>query len=328
MVLRILLLSDGRPGHFRQSESIAAALSRRREVQIERLELAPRLPRWLIGRAFAVLPARTFLSLVHGIRPKGLAADLVVSAGAATLGANAAIAAVLGIANVFAGSPRSIGAGRMALVLTPYAKEAGRQNTAYELKPSTVDPDRLPDPPDWGTRPERPALSLLLGGPTGETRFRGEDWRALARLVASLARDWQARWTIVSSRRTPRAAYDALLPLAENPAVRFVDYRTAGVGSIAPTLAADAVFVTSDSLSMISEGVAARRPVIVLAPRRTRPTADAQAVGDLQDAGHLAVLAIAAASPETIAMALKHVRPMAANHLDLLAETLVSRLAL
>lgn len=326
MDLRIALLSDGRPGHFRQSESIVAALARRRAVAVTRLELRSFVPRALIGRLWTILPDALFLRLVHGLDAARLPADLVVSAGAATLGANAALAKALGARNVFAGSPRMVDAGRISLVLTPYAKDAGQPNTAFELKPSPIDPDALPPVRAW--RPERPALSLLLGGATAEVRFRSEDWRLLARFVQDAAQAWSAGWTIVSSRRTPSAAYAALRPLAGHAAIRFVDYREAGVGSIAPALAADALFVTSDSLSMVSEAVAARRPVTVLQPRRTRPTADAQAIRDLAEAGRLAAVSLAEATPARVDARICPLTPMRANHLDLLADTLVRRLRL
>lgn len=329
MALRVLLLSDGRPGHFRQSETIVRALSRRRDVEVHRLELSAHVPRGLIGRLWQLLPARTFLSLVHGLRPEMLDADLIVSAGAATLGANAALAGLLGVPNIFAGSPRMVGTQRLSLVLTPYATEAAQQNTAYGLKPSPVDPDRLPAARSWSDVPERPALSLLLGGPTNEVRLRPDDWQRLADLVSRIAAAWNARWAIVSSRRTPEAAYTALRPLAAvSPDIAFIDYRDAGVGSIGPALGADALFVTSDSLSMISEAVAARRPVVVLEPRETLPTPDARAIRDLAAEHRLAVMRIEEATPEHLAVAIARVEPLRENHLDLLAETLVSRLGL
>lgn len=326
MGLRIALLSDGRPGHFRQSEGIVAALARRRAVEVTRVELRSWAPRAAIGRLWTMLPDPLFLRLVHGLDAAHVAADLIVSAGAATLGANAALAGTLGARNVFAGSTRMVEAGRISLVLTPYAKDGGQPNTAFELKPSPIDPDTLPPVRAW--RPDRPALSLLLGGATAQVRWRSEDWQALARLVRSVADGWSARCTIVSSRRTPDAAYAALKPLARHAAIRFVDYRDAGVGSIAPTMAADALLVTSDSLSMISEAVAAKRPVVVLEPRRTLPTDDAAAIRDLAASGRLATASLAEATAGSLDAHVRALTPMRQNHLDLLADTLVRRLRL
>ena len=91
----ILLLSDGRPGHFRQSEAIVLALSRRMATTVERVELIkPRIvPRRLARYAALWLPPRFVLRWLYGLSavPK---ADIIVSAGGNTLAANIALSAL------------------------------------------------------------------------------------------------------------------------------------------------------------------------------------------------------------------------------------------
>src|SRR5262245_28455332 len=92
--LTALLISDGKPGHYRQAEGVIAAIARLGPVKTVR---------WEVRRRFLV-PARTLQQLVnlglsptailrigYGARARDLpAARLVVSAGGETLAANVA----------------------------------------------------------------------------------------------------------------------------------------------------------------------------------------------------------------------------------------------
>jgi hypothetical protein len=317
----VLLLSDGRPGHFRQSEAICLSLSRRMDTKVERIELIkPRIfPRRLARYAATLLPPRLVLSWLYGINaaPK---ADLIVSAGGNTLAANIALAKLTGAPNVFAGTPRHIDRKSFALVLTPYKSETTLPNTAYALKPSALDPDTLPAPRRWPAKPYR--IAVLVGGPTPQADFWQLDWQALAKLMWSMAKRLDVRFVVITSRRTPDVFYDqAAGELGRKDIVdKFIDHRQAGTGSIAEGYACDAIFVTSDSMSMITEGVAARRPVIVLAPERTKPFRDNEAVDALAADNRLAVLPVRETTPEQIAAKLESLTPMTENHLDRLAD--------
>jgi uncharacterized protein len=125
MPLKVLLLSDGRPGHFRLAEGIVAAVGRRRSVAVEQLHC--RRGRWP-GRVLAALSnANRFdvpiLQTVYGLVPPLPGAyDLVVSAGAETLAANIACARFAGADNIFYGSLRAFKPSSFSLVLTSYAR--------------------------------------------------------------------------------------------------------------------------------------------------------------------------------------------------------------
>jgi mitochondrial fission protein ELM1 len=143
-----------------------------------------------------------------------------------------------------------------------------------------------------------------------------------------MARTFGVRFVLVTSRRTPDAFYKACAPVVADKDIvaTFIDHRQAGTGSIAEGYAADAIFVTSDSMSMITEGVAARRPVIVLTPERTQPFRDNEAVDDLATDNRVAVLPVRDANPGQIAAKLQSLTPMTENHLDRLAEIVAAAL--
>lgn len=332
--LRVLLLSDGRPGHYNLSEGIVAAMARRRRLVIERVEVRRRKlvsGGLAAGMLAAGLPPRAVLRLAHGVAPDSVpAADVIVSAGAETMPANVALARLRGIPNVFYGSLRAFRPSWFALVLTSYAAQAREPHPAMTLKPSRLDPDTLPAiERSAGNRPPRRA-GLLIGGDGGGTRFAGEDWDALFGLLNASHQAWGTRWIVSNSRRTPDAIGDRLVQAASRgQAVEcFIDVRSAGTGTLGDLLAAsEIVAVTADSSSMLSEAVWSRRPVLALAPAVHEMTPmEAAYRGWLEAGARCRTLAVRAITPETMLAALSGISPLGNNPLEDLAALLAAKL--
>lgn len=329
--LRILIVSDGRPGHYRQSEAIAAAIARRRNIETSRVEvrLGKAIPRALAPRLARLLPPRAYLIIAHGLSEKDFpACDLVVSAGAVTFGANIALAKLRGIPNVIAGSLRGLDPHDVSLTLLPYARARELPNHACLIKPAAIDPAALPKARAWAgfASGEDRTLGVLVGGPTANAAFVAPDWERLAGLLGKCAAAPGVALRVATSPRTPEAAYAALAALKERANVRVIDFRVAGPGSAGPVYECDAMLVTSDSMSMITEAVAAQRPAIALRPAATKPHADDEAVAMLAADNYLRVLALDEASPAALDEAFAAITPMRENHLDVLAETVLSRI--
>jgi mitochondrial fission protein ELM1 len=321
--LHVALLSDGIAGHFRQSEGVVAALERRHAVKLHRIELPKRAGpvRWLLGLAARLMPARLPLSWYLGSTVRDLPLlDVIVSSGGRTLAANT----VLGrhhdrACNIFSGSPRQFGRDAFSLVLLSYP--ARPEKGVYVLKPTALDPDHLPPPRRRDeTNPYR--IALLIGGPTASCELDDAAWQKIVAMIRTLGRTPGVSLLPVTSRRTPIAWCDELLTLAPNVSgiERVIDFRTAGPGSIAAAFETDALMVTADSMSMITEGVAARRPVAILEPAKTHPSRDDATVDDLEGRRRIARIRLAdEITGETILAALDACQPMTDNHLDALS---------
>ena len=328
--MRILILSDGRPGHYRQSEAIVAAIARKRAVETSRVEvrLTKAIPRALAPRLARFLPPRAYLVIAHGLSEKDFpACDLVVSAGAVTFGANIALAKLRATPNVIAGSLRGLNPHDVSLTLLPYARARDFPNHACLIKPAAIDPYTLPAPRPWegfASEDER-SIGGLIGGPTANAAFDARDWLRLADMLAECANQPGVSLRLATSPRTPSEAYEALEPLGARANVRLIDFRKAGPGSAGPIYECDAIFVTSDSMSMITEAVAAQRPAIALQPAQTKPHADDEAVETLAKDNYLRIVPLADATLQTLDAALMSITPMRENHLDILAETILSR---
>jgi len=331
MTKKVLVLRDKRPGHFHQSDGVVKALERLWPVEATQIDLAvPRFPRGRPLRAalrlLAANPARA-LRLVHGLDLATIARpDVIVSAGADTLAANALLARHFAVPNIFIGSLREVPETAVTAVLTIYPSIAARPRHILTLKPPPFEPDAIaPARPIAEVKDLQGATAaLFVGGPSGSHDWSAADWDRLEGLIVDAADELGLSWTLTNSRRTPADASDRLARLAAaHPAVdRFVDIREQGAGSATALFAADILVVTEDSATMLMEAVAARRPVVALAPRERRANRDDEAIDALADARRLARLPLASADGATLARAVLGCEPLAENPLDTLAACL------
>lgn len=336
--LSILILSDGRPGHYHLAEGIAAAIARRRPVEVTRLEVA-RLrtaPGRLLAAALRVgVPPAIVLRAGYGLDARRLGnAALVISAGGDTLTANVAAARLLGAANIYCGTLRHFPPEAVSLVVSSYARHAALPRHLVTLKPNGLDPDTLP------SRAEAVALGpgqpprlagLLVGGPSGLFHWSDADWRRLLDFLSESRTRHATRWIVSTSRRTPAGTADLLQALAaapQGPIAELIDFRRAGPGTLPRLFAAvEAVLVTEDSSTMMSEAVCARLPVVGVSPARHDFKDEEREYRALMTAeGWCRSLPLSDLTPDTFLAALATVHPLRVNHLDRLADALAGRL--
>ena len=329
MTAKVLFLSDSRPGHYHQSEGAIRALKRLAPVTVERVQV--KSPGWLRGRRQRQLvsllsfsPALA-LRIAHGLDLAAIARpDIIVSAGAETMAANALLAEHFAAKNIFIGSLREMEEDRFSAVLAIYPSQAVRARHILTLKPPPYEPDDLPAPRrPAGTDLSGLTAALFVGGPSGSHSWGEGDWERLETLVRETGQAGIS-WTLTNSRRTPDAASEMLRRLADaEPAVAgFVDIRAAGAGSAHELFGADILAVTEDSATMLMEAVAARRPVVALLPAKRAPTRDDEAIDALASARRLVRLPLAEADAARFADAVHAAEPLAENPLDGLAEKL------
>jgi mitochondrial fission protein ELM1 len=337
--LKIIFLADTRPGHYHLAEGVIAAIARLRPVDVTRIEVKRKwiVPtRWLRRR----INAKTFfpprmLRMAYRIDAYALPkADLVVSAGGETQMPNICVSRFLGIPSIFCGSLlRGLEPENFNLIISSYDRDLGSPRHMVVLKPSSIDPDALGRPklvPRYGPG-QRPKLAgLLVGGNAGPFRYRREEWDRLLTFAAEISKQWGTRWLISTSRRTPDYVADKVAALAADTSVvaGFIDFRTAGPGTLPEIFAkAEIIVCTEDSSTMVSEAVSARLPVVGVAPAAHRFTDEEQAYrAFLVQNNWCRVLPIAELTPESLARALSEIEPIKENPLDALAASLRDRL--
>lgn len=334
--LSVLLISDGRPGHYNLSEGIVAALERLRPVEMTRLEV--RRPVWMPARALsAVLNSGTaperILRSVYGVELERLGRpEVIVSAGGNTLAANIAAARITRAPNIFYGSLRRYRPEEFALVMTSYAADANAPNRLMWLKPSKLDPDALAAEMHADRRSGSAPFGLIVGGDSGTILYEDKDWDELIGFVESTHDRTGIQWLVANSPRTPESVSDRLAALAQadkTPIAQFIDVRSAGPGTLGPVLVKSrAIVCTADSSTMLSEAVWMRQQVVAVAPRAFRLPENEQSYREWLEGNHwLKQLPICELEdPGAIAHALQYVEPQEGNPLDQLAAELQRRL--
>ena len=281
--LQVCVLSDGRPGHYNQSRGVLEALRRVRELDAEwvgvdlRVGLVRELLRWRLNRD----PPPATVGLLRRLCRLGdlpASCDLIVSAGGRSSFANAWLAAAWRVPNLYVGSLRGLSPRRFSLVLTLEPIAGAASNLVVPIPPSPVDERRVER--SGAVLRTRLAIEqqrcwiLLLGGPGAGYGYARDDWLALGRLASALAARHGIRWLLVSSRRTPQAGCELVRGQLSAQAVAAACWYADGDRYDAEAWlgAAQRVFVTEDSMTMITEAIYARRPLHCLRPARALPT--------------------------------------------------------
>lgn len=286
--LQVLVVSDGVPGHDRASFGIVSALGRHHEIVATSIPIAEKVrgSRRVKRTLARVLPFSTYWARFYGIGERTTPAnpipqaralpdgpiDIVISTGPATAAANIALARRFRAKNIYFGFPQWPVTGAFS-VLVSSAATVSRRNIVAALRPSELDASRLPRPiPLHESNSGRGVM--LIGGDTKHYRYSKHDFELLADRLNTIARELpDLTWTVFDSRRTPSLPFEHFCRRIDaGPAsIGIVRYDRSGLLSNKQAFEADIVLVTADSMSMISEAVAAGRPTIVVEPDRYRP---------------------------------------------------------
>ena len=272
--LAVWLLSDGAPGHLSQSRGIVDALATRRAVEVTTVELKVRSTLWKrLGRLALprIRDAAAWFRRIYGVAPPPGRPELIVSSGANTLLANALLARLHRVPNVYSGTLKGYDPAAFDRVFTVVPLDVAC-NHVLPLPPVPGELARpLPLPPEGEKR-----IAVLVGGDGAGYVFNEADWRAFGAGLATLARREGARLLLTTSRRTGAAAETLLRE--HLPAELLAD---AVWWSQAPRkvmrdflAASQAIVVTEDSLSMVAESLYSGRPVISVAPAVAQPNAN------------------------------------------------------
>lgn len=334
--MKILLLRDKKPGHFNQAEGVAVALARLGPTQVTRLEVRPS---WFahddirkhIMKHYA-RDRRWWLKAMYHIDADTLEApDVIVASGRPTIAAGILISRIFGeVPFIYSGGVDGYDLHPFGVQLVNSPRQAGDPRSAYVPIPCTIDPDDYAVP-----RPLRDLASLrgaeialLVGGTAYRREFPQSEWEALIALAAQMTERYGVRWRASSSRRTPEQITDRLADLARSGVIaEFVDYRAAGAGSARALFGADAVVVTEDSMSMLAEALAAKRPVIGLKSQIVHKHYANEVIASMAGPS-LAVLPLASVTPEQLAATLIGLVPPTEDARDVIARAIAPTLGL
>lgn len=282
--LRILVISDGRPGHFNQAKGVVKALETHWTIETVWIEgkLRNGLLRWVLTCWLNVtrgrLPWWPLSFAYRGFeKPEGVF-DLVLSAGGNSLPANAWLARMLGTRNVFVGTLRRLRPRLFWRVLTYVPSEPSPPFVYWKTTPVPVVPEEVVSLGNAFRKrlelgAEERIWSLLVGGDGGGYTFGREDWAELIGFLQHSARNFGVRWALVTSRRTGIAAETMMREQLGDDVIAMASYfsddqgkyywECLGIG--------ECLFTTEDSHMMITEAIHTGKPVVSLRPRQCQP---------------------------------------------------------
>lgn len=155
------------------------------------------------------------------------------------------------------------------VVTTPQYRLPERSNVVQNKTPlHRVTAERLSaDAALWAPRLRglpQPMIAVVIGGPSGPYSFDREAGRRLAVQASALARSCGGSLLVTTSARTPAQAIDAFVGAVDVP---YSLFRWAKDAKENPYFAflglAQSIIVTGDSMSMLTEACATRKPVYI-----------------------------------------------------------------
>lgn len=276
----IWIIDEGSPGHMAQSRAVAESLRLLRgnlsifELQVKRRfsGIQRSMIRTMMGRRGARNPDFLKSLILHGISlPESSLSkpDIIVSSGGKSVFCARILSSQYEVPFVFIGERKPYRSEWFDAVFTPSPREQEANDVQIDLIPTGVTPEKVDQAAANYDRPEGRLWAMIIGGASRSHPFRLADWRLLADGMNDLARDHKIRWLVTTSRRTGREAEECLSErLDPDVLADAVWWGESPRKVMLPFFgAAERVFVTQDSVTMLTEAICSGRPVSVLYPQ-------------------------------------------------------------
>lgn len=275
----VWFISEGSPGHVSQSEGLIAALTERIELESQMIQTRPqfggffrKLIRLWMGSNGKTL-SDNFLKRRLQCEIPGTKPDLIVTSGGKAVFTARSLAVKFGVPLVYLGERKPYPSAWFHTVFTPSPFESGSNDVPIEMIPTGITPEKVTAAAKaWDARPAGNLWAMILGGASASHDYSDADWKLLGEKMNALAEKHDIRWLISTSRRTGRHAEEILRQTLDSKHIaRAVWWAEKPEKMLAALLGSAAwVFVTQDSVTMVTEAVASCRPVVVTMPAATR----------------------------------------------------------
>lgn len=310
---RILILSDGLPGHYKKTRAVAKIVQQRYPADVQwmtvklRVGIYRRVLRLILNQRQQP-PHPDWLRMFYSISdPLPETPDLIISSGGKTSYLSAWLGAHYGCPSVFIGQTRKIRKSYFTRIVASELDYLADGRHIKSLPATEVDADLVAEAaaeylPSTGLA-QRPRWTLVTGGNGAGYAYRPSDWTQLCDAARSRAEQHDIRWLVTTSRRTDPFAED----LFSGPRMRecaddvLVYNRDQRVVYNAFLGLASVIVCTEDSGKMLTECVASGRPVLAVRPARSRTARHVKAlVQRFESAGYLKRMTIPELRTESI----------------------------
>jgi len=275
----IWIISEGSPGHVSQSVGLAEALAAQVPATIRQFECRPRsggLMRGFIRRFWMGKRARPLpdLMLYHWLRLERSAKDepapdVLIASGGKSVFAARTLATKHEVPLIFLGERKPYPATWFHTTFTPSSFDTDANDIRMDVIPTKITPQIVRQAASgWADRPAGRLWTMLIGGSSRSHHYQAGDWEQLVQGMTELARREGIRWLVTTSRRSGIELEDRLRGLLPPEIVADAVWwcRQPEKKLTAYLGAAEKIWVTQDSVSMVTEAVATGKPAIVIYP--------------------------------------------------------------
>jgi uncharacterized protein len=270
----ILIISDGIPGHFNQSNGVALMINEIHQCTIAIHEISWRLH--LLGSACNILAklllqlknktiARSILWMYSPINLHGY--DLIIAAGGNTMPVSAAIKLAFSIPVIQLGSPRGLHSSMFNALVTVEKYFEHPSNIVAVISPNLYSPAVCSIAAKKDNLSEH--ILFLIGGEGIGYSYNLNEWESMLTQIQALYSHTKLPISIVTSRRTSPEIEDLFQSRLQNILSEYSAWFHHGDKNfnLAALLgSATNIFVTEDSAMMISESICSGKPVTTLYP--------------------------------------------------------------
>jgi len=268
----VWIISEGSPGHISQSKGLVNSLAAIVPLQMITIEGRATVRGWIrplirffMGKKGRPLPSILLKHISNMNIPKKVPApDLIVSSGGKSVFVAKTVSQQYQVPYVFIGERKPYPAEWFHTIISPVPGESCQNSIDVELIPTPVTPDFIAQK---GVQ-EKDLWCMIIGGTSRSRRFSQTDWIDLARGMNTLAQKHSVRWLITTSRRTgsstEKLLKQNLRPEILADAIWWADKPRRELYNFMAR--AEVLFVTQDSITMITEAVASGKPVIAIQP--------------------------------------------------------------
>ncbi len=271
---KILIISDGIPGHYNQSKGVASLLANKHsfETTITDLQFRSHYLRGFITafskflmRFPSSLSAKIISFLYKKINTSEL--DRIIAAGGKTAPYTAALRILSKIPVIQLGSPRGLHSSLFNALVTVERYYEDSSNIIASITPSLYSPQTC----DYAAKEKDLSdhLLFLIGGEGIGYSYEADEWQHLINLIKQLHKATNLPITIVTSRRSDPEVEKKIKTELQNIPLDYSAWFHQGAKNFNLSAlfgSAKNIFVTEDSAMMISESISSGKPVTTLFP--------------------------------------------------------------
>jgi uncharacterized protein len=282
--MNILIIKDDKPGHYTQTEGLLLSLKDLypdSNVEYCEIEIKGKISRKILRSFLNTFP--TFFKNIDNLKyldffykkfklPNSKP-NLIISTGGNTANINAWLSYAYNCKNILNGALRGLKEGHFTAITT--VLDLGYQNQiVLDVAPNTITKELLESKAKQfqetnALNPNQSYYSLLIGGDGVGYTYDEEFYKGLVGLLTNISKQNNIKWLITTSRRTPLKMEQFLEIATKDICDYFVAYNTNPQKILLSFLGlSDAIFVTEESSSMISEAISSSKPTYTIQPDR------------------------------------------------------------